>query len=95
MPPKKVQDANQYTGYSVKRRAGERTVVAQVVEIDGVEQSRTILSETCYCEPAHSPDCRLQEYNANIVAGDLSPPVNFGRFRRQLVTTKFGPGGHR
>ena len=97
----KVQDANQYTGYSkVKRegKAGERTVVAQVVEIDGVEQSRTILSETVTAEPVNKVlIVGSKKYNANIVAGD---GIATGKFiwpipACKLVTTKFGSGGHK
>ena len=97
----RVLDAQQYTSYSkVKRqgKAGEKIVVAQVVEMDGVEQSRTILSETVTVEPVNKIlVVGTKKYNANIVAGD---GIATGKFiwpipACKLVSTKFGSGRHK
>lgn len=97
----KVQDPKQYTGYSkVKRagKAGEKTVVAQIVEIDGVEQSRIILSETVTQEPVNKIlIVGSKKYNTGIVAGD---GVATGKFiwpipACKLISTRFGESGHK
>lgn len=98
----KVQDAGQYTGYSkVKRegKAGEKVIVAEVVEVDGVEQSRTVLSETVTTEPVNKIlVVGSKKYNANIVGGD---GIATGKFiwpipSCRVISTKFGTrGGHK
>ena len=78
---KKVEDAKQYMGYEKVKTAGKngtRKVVAEVVKVDGVEQSRTVLSTEVVQQPVDKVVVvGAMKYNQTSVIGD---GVSTGRF---------------
>ena len=78
---KKIQDSTKYLGYESVRtngHNGSQKVVAEVTVIDGVEQSRNILSTKITKKPVTKVMVvGAKKYNSNTVLGD---GVSTGRF---------------
>lgn len=94
-------DANRYVGYKKLKTSGKegvRLIEAEVTLVDGVEQSREILSETVVVEPVNEVYVvGAKKYNANPEIGD---GIATGKFiwplpSCHMVSSPFGMRGRR
>ena len=92
----KIQDTNQYVGYEkvkTKGQEGTKKITAEITEIDGVEQSRKILSTSVVKEAVNKVVVvGAKKYNnsagsgSGVVTGKFTWPIPAGR----VVSSPYG-----
>ena len=105
-PTETTDDSSKAQGYAVVTQEGSdgsKNVTARVTYVNGVEEKRTVLSETVTTEPVTEKITRGTKKNTTYVASYVSPTYGSGNVNGNLIwptnrgyiSCYYGSGGHK